>query len=494
MIDQVEILPPEIIEVMEACAFSTGDFAKVMFPERFYRPFSSLHKVIFDAIDDPIHQKVLIMAPRGFGKTSTCTIGYPARNIVYGHKKFIVPISATSKSAILQSENLKRELLQNPSVEAMFGPQKTDSWSKEEWISSQGSMIMPRGAGQQVRGLLHGSSRPDLIICDDLETAEGVRSDEQRAKLLEWFLSDVSGSVDMGSKDWKIVVIGTVLHEDCLLLNLMKDPSWHVVQLELCNDRLESNWPDFMSNEAVQDLYDYYSRMGKLDTFYREYRNKPISAEDAVFKKEFFKYYSEPLDRDENRDLVNIIIMDYAKTVKMHSAESAVVCVGVSRSTQKIYVRDIIHAKLYPDELYEAVFSLALTWNASVIAYEETGLNEFITQPMKNEASRRGCFATLIPLKARGKKEMRIAQLNPYYRSGFIYHNPEKCKVLEAQLLSYPCSALWDVMDAFCYIIPIMDEEYQYFYPPDWSADSPEMDKEFEDLLNEKLLERESYL
>lgn len=494
--DEARELTPEMIAIMEECAFSTGNFASVLLPERFYRPFSELHNKIFDAIDDPRYQKVLILAPRGWGKTSIDTIAYPARNICYGLKKYIVPVSATSTSAILQSENLKQELVTNKNIEVLFGPQKSPKWAQDSWISVGGTMVMPRGAGQQIRGLLHGFHRPDLIVCDDLETSEGVRSEEQRNKLLEWFVSDVTGSVDRGSKTWKIVVIGTVLHEDSLLMNLIKDDDWHKVVIELCDDNLKSNWPDFMSDEDVAKLYASYERMGKLDTFYREYRNKPISAEDAIFKSNYFKYYDEPIAKEDARDLTHVIIMDPAKTVKMQSADSAVVCVGVSRSQHKLYIRDIVHGKFFPDQLYDEVFNMAARWNARIIGYEVTGLNEFIEQPMKNECARRGIPAQLVPLKARGKKEERIAQLVPYYRQGFIYHNPDKCKVLEDQLLSFPCSALWDVMDALAYIIPIMDSEYQYFYPPNFSGDSAEMEKLYEDLLTEadKRIVREIYV
>ena len=333
------IYTPEVVELMRNCVYSTGNFCSTFMPERFFRPFSSLHTKIFNAIDGIESQQILILAPRGFGKTSTISIGYPAKQIVNRLCKYIVPVSATSTSAVLQSENLKSELTTNESINVLYGPQKSDRWSTEFWVSSGGTAVMPRGAGQQIRGLLFDRYRPDLILVDDLETSEGVKSDEQRAKLRNWFFSDLVNSVDRGSKDWKIVVIGTILHEDCLLVHLKDDPEWAVIELELCDDNLKSNWPDFMSDEGVLKLYEAYKSKGMLDTFYREYRNKPIASEDATFRKDYFQHHTEPLDSSIFRDMVNVIIVDPAKTVKMHSADSAIVCVGVSRSTLKIYVR-----------------------------------------------------------------------------------------------------------------------------------------------------------
>lgn len=65
--------------------------------------------------------------------------------------------------------------------------------------------------------------RPDLIIMDDIENDEDVRSFEQRRKLSSWFFSAVSKAGDFYTD---IVFIGTVLHKDSLLANLLKIPAY----------------------------------------------------------------------------------------------------------------------------------------------------------------------------------------------------------------------------------------------------------------------------
>ena len=174
------------------CYLSTKVTAKVLFPDRFYLPFSSLHEKIFEVLDDDTIQKAVIIAPRGFGKTSCVNLAYPGKKILFQEKKFIVPISNTATQAVMQGENLKRELLQNRMITRMFGSMKSDSFSKEMWTTSNGIAVLPRGSGQQVRGILHGDHIPDLIICDDLEDTEGVKSEDQRKKLKESALSSVT--------------------------------------------------------------------------------------------------------------------------------------------------------------------------------------------------------------------------------------------------------------------------------------------------------------
>ena len=43
---------PEIEEVLRQCYLQTKVCAKVLFPERFFRPFSTLHDQIFNVLDD----------------------------------------------------------------------------------------------------------------------------------------------------------------------------------------------------------------------------------------------------------------------------------------------------------------------------------------------------------------------------------------------------------------------------------------------------------
>lgn len=479
------IKTPEMKQIMAACYNSTKTAAKVLFPERFYNPFSSLHDEIFKLIDDDTKQRVVIAAPRGFGKTTINTITHPAKRILFQEKKFIVPVSATATNAVMQGENLKRELLTNTQISKLFGPMKSDVFSKDCWITASGTMVMPRGAGQQVRGILYGNKRPDLIIVDDLEDAEGVMNPESRQKLKDWFFADLCNCVDRSSKDWRIIVIGTILHEDSLLVNLLEDPEWASVRLEICNDDLESNWPDFMSNEEVRKLYEGFKRRNQLDVFYREYRNIAISTENASFKQEMFKYYEEA-DLNENH-ITNVVIVDPAKTVQLHSADSAVVVWGVDRTSKKLFFRDCIAGAMYPDELYQNMFDLVARYKARILAVEVTSLNEFIVQPIKNEMRSRSVFPLLVQLNARGKKEERIAWLAPYYRQGYIYHNKTACGKLEQQLLTFPRSKKFDVMDAAAYIVEVMEKEGMYFDP----MDLPEDISEYDELENEAALHDE---
>ena len=498
----------EIEEILYQCSISTEMVAKTFFPERFELEFApEVHGKIFDLIDGP-SQKVAIAAPRGWGKTSIVALALKARYILFRLVNFICYINKSHDAASLQTENLRRELVSNRTIKAFFGDFRQrdvnikefeEVFSKKAWVAYN-TLVWPRGAGQQVRGVLFKNDRPGLIVIDDLEDPVKVMNDEIRKSWYTWLYADVIKAVPrIGKKaqNYKIVYIDTLKHEDSTLQKLLDSPEWDSVRLEACDDNFQSTAPNFMSNESIEKEWKEHVEAGQSDVFFRELRNLPISSKDAAFRQEYFHYYNLPPDRrcgendlttfdseiQQDKNIETVVLLDPAKTVKIHSAESAIVGVGIDLTRAKLYVRDAISEKMYPDEIYSAMFGMARMLDAKVLGIEETSLNEFIKQPIKNEMFRTGSFFELIWLKARGgmKKELRVKELVPYYRGGYIYHNAACATVnkLEQQLLMFPRSKLWDLMDCFAYIIEMLELGERYFSP---SENPDDIESEYAEL------------
>ena len=491
-----------IADLMAACYKSTELFAGTLLNERFYRPFDPIHRQIFEIIDDDSLPKVAIAAPRGIGKTSIINLAVPAKKILFDDSPYIVPVSHSATSAVQQSENLKLELLSNPLVQKMFRSIKSDVFSKEQWIANNGikSCIMPRGAGQQIRGLLYRNNRPNLIIVDDLEDPEEVDSEDQRKKKKRWFFADLLNSIDRGRDDWRVIVLGTILHEDSLLVDLLDDEGWESINLALCNDKLESNAPNFMDDAKIKELYNDYKRQNELGIFYREHMNIVVPVEQAKFRQEYFKYYGIEDDVDltiseselnNDRDVINVVMTDPAKSLTKESADTAIVGVGINVMTKAIFIREVVCDKFYPDEIYQNMADMAARINAHVLAYEVTGLNEFISYPLKNHMLTSGLIFTYIELKARkgtggpqSGKIARVSSMAPMYKAGYVYHKyGNTCQQLEGQLMSFPKSKKWDIMDIIGYITELLDSGNLFFTPEeDYVNQSIAARKEMEEL------------
>ena len=497
-------------QILYECSLSTRMMAKTFFPERFTLPFAdNIHGKIFDLIDDPTKNKVAIAAPRGYGKTSLVALALIARWVLFRKTGFVCYINKSHDAASLQTENLRRELVTNRLIKTFFGDFKSrdvkndefeEVFSKKAWVAYE-TLIWPRGAGQQVRGVLFKNDRPGLFVIDDLEDAQKVENEEIRKSLHQWLYADVVKAVPRTHRDWKIVYIDTLKHEDSLLQKLLTSSEWDSVRLEACDDNFKSTAPEFMSDEVIQKEWEDHVEAGQTDVFFREMRNLPISTKDATFSKDSFRYYNFPPDRapreqdlnlldvevQKNTNIETVVICDPAKTAKMQNADSALMCIGIDLASAKLYFREAVTGHFYPDELYDEMFNLAMMSGAKVIGVETTGLEEFIKQPLKNEMFRRGNFFELVWLKARGGekgergKSLRIKSLVPYYRGGYIYHNASSLgmKKLEQQLLMFPRSALWDLMDCAAYIVSMLELGERYFSPKE---DPNDIEAEFKEI------------
>jgi len=492
--------------VLAQCIVDIKTTCGVIFPDIFYANFSLLHQQIFDLINSG-HKRIAIAAPRGIGKTSIAR-AVAMRSILFRLHSFIVYLSNSATSAEMQTENIKRDLLSNQQVKSMFGNIKEaigkdahmdESFSKSAWTAYGSTFILPRGAGQQVRGLNWANHRPDLVIIDDLEDKDEIQNSDNRKKLKSWFHSDLMKTEGKYSKDGTVFIyIDTIKHEDSLLVDLMDSPEWATIQLSICDENYKSYDPGYMTDEEIKIEVAEHRRLGTLDAFYMERMNIPISKEDAVFKAEYFKYFVDnftnlKVGEEEIRisNLFHVTIVDPARTVKLQSAESSVLTVGIDRSSRKIFVREVTSEKFYPDQLYEEMFAQVRRFKSFILGYDAVGLSNFVTQPIENECRVRSLFPILMELPAKRSKEERVATLAPLYKLGYIYHNESNCGKLETQLLSFPRSKLWDVMDGLAYITYIMDKQSVYFDPMD-STDEVPAEEEFDELFNEVMMEPDS--
>lgn len=488
----------DLEELFQKCYLDDRIFAKVFFPDRFTRPFDPIHDEMFEVLTSDSNKRA-IAAPRGIGKTSIASFLRPVKKALYCDVNYIVIISATASSAMEQTENMKQLLMRNEMVERMFGNVKTRQWSKERWVLEipgdppHQVCVMPRGAGQQIRGKLFLNSRPDYICGDDIEDPDDVKNPRLRKELAEWWYSDVWGSVDRAADNYEINLVGTVLHEDSLLIKLLRSERWKSKRLELFDDNYVSNAPNWKTDEECRQLVEEYKEDGQLDEAMREYRNLPVPPGEKEFHEEDFKYYNDKLSEGElNADptIDTFIIIDPKKSSSEGGSEAAIVGVSVDTKANEIYYRRIKNGFFGPQETIDKAIVMAQELNAQIIAIEDTGLKEFATFPIKNELSRRGLPYQVLELSARGgnspdRKEERVAQITSFYHNGLVYHNRNDCEALEQQLLQFPRPHKWDVMDAAAYVPQVLEKGEQFMVPTGadgFTESREEVEAEFEDL------------
>lgn len=468
-------------EILAACYKDVGLYLRTFFPKRFFRPFGPDHRRIFEAyaekdFSELKNRQVIIVAQRGFGKT-TLVRGLACHAITFDEARYILFLGANMPNAERSSEAVKNMMINSPVVKKLFGSLKPENretdFSKRVWKirlpeAITGTIGVPKGVEAANRGLNYDegelSLRPDFIIPDDLDKDEQQNSDISREGLKDNFMAVVKQLVDRGKLDkapdeikpWRFIYPGTILGADTLLERLMNREDWTTITAPICDENFKARWPEFADDDDVKRLKEEFK--DDMDTFYREFMCLPFDPKLATFKTSYFKYYEELELRKTLGRMVRLLMVDPAKTKKISSADSAIISVAVDPETERIYVLNIVNGKMHPSELYDVIFEEIERWQIQAYGVEVTSLSEFITQPLLEQQLQRGLFPQFIELHARGKKEDRVRQMQPYYKKGQVFHNKDTCGPLETQLVMFPKANYWDVMDAFAYLPQMLAE------------------------------------
>ena len=169
-------------------------------------------------------RRLAIAAPRGAAKSTLKTLILPIHSLLYRQERYIVLISATQKQARQRLRNIKSELQRNGLLNSVYATElsRRDGWTSEA-ININCVQIDAFSAGTEIRGISYRQWRPTLVILDDVEDENSVYSADQREKLRNWFNETIE---HIGDSYTAIEIVGTVLHPDSLLANLLRRPDF----------------------------------------------------------------------------------------------------------------------------------------------------------------------------------------------------------------------------------------------------------------------------
>lgn len=324
--------PRELVKqaIIARCETDFELYCTMFFPHYCQLPFNQFHSDCFDFYGRyKIAARVVDCAPRGYAKSVLKTLLKPTHDVCYGLKKYILFISATKEQAVQKLTDIRRELLVNDHLFAVYGnrlQRKNVGSEKFEALTPSGSCLLQAvGAGTEVRGIRHGESRPDKIILDDVEDSEEVLNEDIRNKTENWLQEVVA---NLGSTDTDIEIVGTILHRDSLLMRLKKNPAyttkiykaviswaerqdlweaWKKIYTNLDNDRrdidafefFEANKTSMLAGSHVlwPEKEDYYELMKQLiergkRAFMKEKQNAPLPSNEAAFD-DIWWYYED---------------------------------------------------------------------------------------------------------------------------------------------------------------------------------------------------------
>lgn len=449
-------------------------FFPIYFGEYIKYPSATFHKEMLEMTESEKHDILGVVAFRGSAKSTIFSLSYPIWAILgKQQKKFIVIISQTQTQAKLILKNIKDELERNQLLKQDLGPFEE---AEGEWNS--GSIIVPKydarimvaSVDQSIRGSRHGSFRPDLIILDDIQDLQSAKTREAREKTKRWFTGEI---VPAGDLDTRIVMIGNLVHEDCLLMNVKEQieagkRNGIFKQYPIIDSDGQPAWPEkFVSKELLDQEK---AKVMNEQSWEREYMLRIVPEEDQVIHKEWIRYYDELHETNHDCYSATFASVDLAISQKASADYTAIVAARIFEDEKKYYVYitpDIINKRLtFPEqmELIEEYVSYNLAGTYDKLFIEAVGYQEALIQQL----DRKNIEAeAVVP---RGDKRSRLALTTQLIKDGTILFPKEGCENLINQLVGFGVEKHDDLADAFSMLIQgIIKEEFGATAYPVWA-------------------------
>lgn len=480
-------------------------FGRAYFPHYFSKPSPEFHRELdaiwqqgvlkgrypLTAADTKMISRLpgtrrAVAAPRGHAKSTNLTFKGTMHSTLYGYKHYPIIISDSSEQAEGFLDNIRVEFEENTAILEDFGVLAGSVWRSNVLLTKTNIKIEAIGSGKKIRGRKHRNWRPDLIILDDVENDENVRTPEQRKKLKDWFDKAVS---KCGDDYTDIIYIGTLLHYDSLLAKTLTNPAyrsikykaviqfsqaddlwqqWETIFTDLSNDDRESEALAFFQAhktamlEGTQVLWEeklsYYDLMvmrvseGEA-SFNSEEQNEPINPDDCLFMEEWFDYYNEAEVNfgDPAFDFFGFIDPSLGKTKR--SDFSAIVTLAKHKGSGYMYVVDADIERRHPDRIIADVLAKERWLRASFghgyrkLGAETNQFQWFLKEELAKASAKAGLYLPIEEVQQTSDKVMRVQTLQPDVKNKYIKFNRRHKRLLE-QLTQFPMGAHDDGPDA----------------------------------------------
>jgi len=474
-----ELTDAERAALIALCENDMYLFAIRYFPHYLSLPSSSLHIYLYNFLSERFKRKRrkgirrAIAAPRGNAKSSIVSNILPIWCVCYEKKKYIVMISDTTSQAEDFLSDVKRELEFNEKLLQDFPhiAGKGNTWRSDEIITKNNIKIYALGTGSRIRSRKFGTDRPDLIIGDDLESSEMVRSKSQREFIRnEWFAKDLMYAGDpSGSTDF--LIVGTILGPHSLLnalINPEEFPDWSskvfsAVESFSVNEGLWKEWERLYKNrfdenreqtaklffeknkekmlEGVKVLWPegdpYYNlmiyRASNPSGFISEKMNQPLDPAKLVLPREIMTI----TDFSQDPNIIKILNSKQTKYFgaldpslgKRKTADySCIITIARDHKTGLLLVVDMDIERRSTDKQIEDIFKLNSIYNYNLFGIETNAFQVVFADVLRQKSRELGIYLKLKDIKNYSDKLLRIQGLYPLCADGTIIFDSSKLR------------------------------------------------------------------
>lgn len=424
--------------------------------------FAPFHHEMFQVTEDQDLRLATIVAFRGSGKSTLMSLSYPIWSIIGSQqKKFVLILGQTHNQARQHLTNIKRELETNQLLKADIGPfqEFSDEWGSTSIVlSNYDAKITIASTEQSIRGIRHGKYRPDLVVCDDVEDLNSVKTKEGRDKVFQWLTGEI---MPIGDTYTKTIIIGNLLHEDCLLMRLRKMMELGKLHgkffaYPLIDDKNTISWSGkFPDMQAVEK---HKSSIASDSAWYREFLLKIISEEDRLVHPDWIQYYDTVPEEMGNKFRYTATGIDLAISQRESADYTAMITAKVYdyRENLRVYILpNPVNKRMGFPQTVETAAGIATSLK-SKLYIEDVGYQQALIQHLANVMN--------IPaegVKVAGQdKQSRLTLITHLIQQGKILFPKHGAEDLITQLTGFGIEKHDDLADAFSLLLlKIMEED-----------------------------------
>lgn len=393
---------------------------------------SSAHMKMADHVETAGNRS-LLLCNRGIGK-SVILQAFITWQLLKNPNTRICLVSSTDGKARTFMRAIK-QTLETQKVIDIWGSQVGSTWTDHE-ITLSGrteihaeSSLMCLGAGSGSITGRHFS----IAVIDDICDFDSTRSELQRDRLREWYLSSFMPTM---LADGKIIAAGTRYHymdiwqllserlnyNTLILPPIKPDGTAQCEFLQPLEDVVKSD-----GSVIVRGLKSIKHDLGSVIYALQFENDVSLLLEGNIINKTFIQYYTQlPALKTK------IITCDPAIS-KSDGADYTAIIVGGQAEDGNIYVIDYVQARLSFHETVEKLKSLVHRYNPDEVRIEQVAFSEaFIT-----ELKRKIPTTIIRGVKPMGDKESRLREVSPIMENMLVWFKSVHEPII-AEMLLFP--------------------------------------------------------
>lgn len=410
---------------------------------------------------------------------------------------FIIIFSETDEQSKTLLGDIRKEMETNNRLRATYGD-FVESSTETKLTTVNDQIIRSAGRGTNSRGWKHHGNRPDLIIGDDIENDETVNTTYQRNKVENWWdgaVTPMSGGVEDESsleEDMRVILVGTILHQDSLLSRKIKSGAFRVFfRRAILNEPKHSDmwdkWGMIWKLKGKKKAMDYYKdnekkmnqgaevlwpkkypliilkqkarKMGSFK-FQTEYQNDPVPIESVVINPEWITDRPKLIDNTivdgketiDLEDLTTVSAVDVAISEK-ESGDYFVITTGGRHESGNIYIWDIIRTKISAPKQIKLIIETYLRWNPESVLIESVSYQKALKQMVDEVSAKNGVYVPTKAVTPDKDKVRRLRRWQSIHEQGLVKYCDSVSSSCIDEITQFPLAENDDVPDTVSYFL-----------------------------------------